>query len=196
MSTRSGDQRFGRRPSRAPTVDTVAPDPEDSRARTAVDVPATTADTAPLHVVDPVVPTVDRVLDGAPATTDRTLADAPALIAELVAAGHPARWTATPEVAGIDPEVSRAAYGIMEASTGVICRFLPAGQNLVLRGRVDGSDLVLSVQSSGLEGLGQRGLVPESERAAVRARVHAARGRLALRRTASGNWLGVVTLPL
>lgn len=125
-----------------------------------------------------------------------TLADVPALVSALEAAGHPARWSVTPEAARVDPEVSRAAYRIVEVSIDVICRLLPAGQNLSMRARVDGSDLILSVQSMGLEGLGQRGLVPEADRAIVRARVREAHGRLALRRTASGNWLGVITLPL
>lgn len=129
-------------------------------------------------------------------SSGRTLADLPSVVVDLEAAGQTIRLTDRTAGQEIAEAVSRAAFAIVEAGVAIIARRFDDDQRLLMRVRVDGDELVLSMQSSGLEGLGQRGLVPDVDRRIVGERIAAAHGRLALRRTASGNWMAVVVLPL
>ncbi|WP_026912155.1 hypothetical protein [Patulibacter minatonensis] len=132
----------------------------------------------------------------APRDAPRTLADLPELVRTLESFGHDIRLSDQLGSAAVPERLSVIAYRILEAGVGIIGRRFPDGQQLHLRVRADDQELLVSIQSTGLDGLGQQGLVPESDRAVVRSRIEAIGGKLTLRRTPSGNWIGVVRLPM
>jgi signal transduction histidine kinase len=126
---------------------------------------------------------------------DGTLEDVPGLVGALERAGHTIGFSDRTPGAVVPEELSRAGYLILRDSAALLIKRAPCPQRVQLRVRVDGDELVLSMQSTARDGdtpdfvLGSHDLRP------LHARITAAGGRMVVKTTSAGNWLTIARLP-
>jgi signal transduction histidine kinase len=118
------------------------------------------------------------------------------LVAELERAGHDARLTDRTTPDEVPPAVGHQAYLVFRDSVDLLVRRAPSPQRLGLRVRVDDGQLLVSMQSVGVDPHATPMELTAHDLGPLYRRIEAAGGRTTVRSTQNGNWIAIARLPL
>lgn len=131
-----------------------------------------------------------------PAAADESLAGIPDLVAEFVSYGLSVRYADRTNGHDVAPNIQRVAYRVARTGMQAAHRQDAPGRTLYVRVRIEGDHLVVSTQTSQAVTDAPISRPDERSRAAVRAIVDSAGGRVHMRQTSGGNTLVIIRFPL
>jgi signal transduction histidine kinase len=127
---------------------------------------------------------------------EKGLAHVPELLRELERAGHDPRLTDRTAPGEVPPAVGHQAYLVFQDSVDLLVRRAPSPQRLDLRVRVDDGQLLVSMQSVGVDPEATPMELTAHDLGPLYRRIEAAGGRTTVRSTQNGNWIAIGRLPL
>lgn len=130
------------------------------------------------------------------APDEKGLAHVPELVDELERAGHDARLTDRTAPGEVADAVGHQAYLVFRDSVDLLVRRAPSAQRLDLRVRVDDGQLLVSMQSVGVDPQSTPTELTARDLGPLYRRIEAAGGRTTVRSTQNGNWIAIARLPL